>query len=179
MNYTGASKTETPKNPSRIPSQGGKPPLSDSGDAGSKILNPNNPPSSSSTSTTSSTTPNRSVTRSLRYGATPSSAVSVSSSARGGGGGGAGKSMVEQQLDIEENPTFWKDHNVQVGECVMFLGFFRSLSLWGSHRYWHLYVGFLGFPGIFVDMHRLLSVIRKAIARDCDLIRCFKNSIGV
>lgn len=61
----------------------------------------------------------------------------------------------------------------------MFLGFFRSLSLWGSHRYWHLYIGFLGFPGIFVDMHRLLSVIRKAIARDCDLIRCFKNSIGV
>lgn len=132
VNYTGASKTETPKNPSRIPSQGGKPPLSDSGDAGSKILNQNNPPSSSSTSTTSSTTPNRSVTRSLRYGATPSSAVSVSSSARGGGGGGgAGKSMVEQQLDIEENPAFWKDHNVQVGECVDVLRFCSFLILVG------------------------------------------------
>lgn len=35
-----------------------------------------------------------------------------------GGGGGAGKSMVEQQFDVEENPAFWKDHNVQVGERV-------------------------------------------------------------
>lgn len=46
----------------------------------------------------------------------------MSSSARGGGGG-AGKSMVELQLDIEENPAFWKDHNVQVGECVAVLRF--------------------------------------------------------
>ena len=61
----------------------------------------------------------------------------------------------------------------------MFLGFARFLILVGSHRNWHVYIGFLEFPGIFVDVYRLLSVIRKAIARDCDLIRCFKDSIGV
>jgi hypothetical protein len=161
VNYTGASKTETPKNPSRISSQGGKPPLSDSGDAGSKILNQNNPPSSSSTSTTSSTTPNRSVTRSLRYGATPSSAVSVSSSARGGGGG-AGKSMVEQQLDIEENPTFWKDHNVQVGECVDVLRFFSFLIL-------------VGVTSLLASLHRI-SRISWNIRRHASLTFCHKKS---
>lgn len=39
--------------------------------------------------------------------------------------------MVEQQLDIEENPAFWKDHNVQVGECVDVLRFCSFLILVG------------------------------------------------
>lgn len=41
--------------------------------------------------------------------------------------------MVEQQLDIEENPTFWKDHNVQVGECVDVLRFSSFLNPCGAH----------------------------------------------
>lgn len=72
-------------------------------------------------SSNSTFTPSRIINRSLRYGATPGSAASIGSVRAPGSARSLGLSQVcadqqisEQQYDIEEDPMFWDDHNVQV-----------------------------------------------------------------
>uniref|UniRef100_A0A7I4FAR1 Kinesin motor domain-containing protein n=1 Tax=Physcomitrium patens TaxID=3218 RepID=A0A7I4FAR1_PHYPA len=66
-------------------------------------------------------TPSRRVSRLLRYGATPDSAASVGSTRATESGRSSGsmqfymsRQTLEQQFDVEDDPTFWEDHNVQV-----------------------------------------------------------------
>jgi len=66
-----------------------------------------------------SATPAKSVTRTLKYGAAQGAAAAVSSTSRAlvplpGGGRHVSQGTSEQQFNLEEDPTFWLDHNVQV-----------------------------------------------------------------
>ena len=110
---TGSSKAgfidQTPR-PAKI---SGKPPLDSEP---SRTWN-----FSSSNSSFLQSTPSRSVNRSLRYGATPSSAASVGSTRAPVSGKSSGsfqfftgQQTVAQQFDFEEDSTFWEDHSVQV-----------------------------------------------------------------
>ena len=66
-----------------------------------------------------SATPAKSATRALKYGAGQGAVAAGSSTSRAliplpGGGRNACQGATEQQFDLEDDPTFWLDHNVQV-----------------------------------------------------------------
>lgn len=68
-----------------------------------------------------SATPAKSVTRTLKYGAAQGGPVSAGSSSTSralvplpSGGRNVSQGTSEQQFNLEEDPTFWHDHNVQV-----------------------------------------------------------------
>lgn len=106
----------------------------------------------SSSCSNAAASPNRSVTRSLRFGVTPSNGsasgglvnVAGTRGATGSHTGCGGKSAgfmqqpsqhsLEQFFELEEDPTFWKDHNVQVCYELSshFLIFFCTLHVYGK-----------------------------------------------
>jgi hypothetical protein len=109
---TGASKAGSIDQTPRTAKFLGKPPLDSE---------PSRTWASSSNSSFLQSTPSRSVNRSLRYGATPGSTASVGSTRAPTSGKSSGsfqfftgQQTVAQQFDLEEDPTFWEDHNVQV-----------------------------------------------------------------
>lgn len=70
-----------------------------------------------------SATPAKSVTRTLKYGVSQGSAPAGPSTSRAlvplpGGGRNAVQGTSELQFNLEEDPTFWLDHNVQVSEAL-------------------------------------------------------------
>lgn len=77
------------------------------------------PVSSKNCNQISSATPAKSVTRTLKYGAAQAPVAAGSVTTRAlvalpGGGRNAVQLASEQQFNLEEDPTFWLDHNVQV-----------------------------------------------------------------
>lgn len=78
-----------------------------------------------------SATPAKSVTRALKYGAPQGPAGGGSSTSRAliplpSGGRNVSQGATEQQFNLEEDPTFWHDHNVQVTTAHEYLKPSRS-----------------------------------------------------
>jgi hypothetical protein len=105
-----------------------------------------------------SATPAKSVTRTLKYGAAPGPVAAGSSASRaliplpGGGRNVAQGGATEQQFNLEEDPTFWLDHNVQVSAAPdssepswNFLGGFEFAYSWSFPH------APMRFPGVEIE----------------------------
>uniref|UniRef100_A0A7I4DZD3 Kinesin motor domain-containing protein n=1 Tax=Physcomitrium patens TaxID=3218 RepID=A0A7I4DZD3_PHYPA len=132
-----------------------------------------------------SATPAKSVTRTLKYGGAQGSAVAGTSTSRAlvplpSGGRSVSQTTAEQHFDLEEDPTFWHDHNVQVlirtrpisASEMASQGFSKCLRQEGPHQ-----ITWLGQPetrftfdhvaGEIITQEKLFNVAGLPMVENC------------